>query len=118
MLREPQPLQQFVGLATDVIVLHAVDACKETDILADGQIFVKREFLRHIADVLLDFFVLGADVVASHGARAAGGLVQSCEHVHGGGLTCAVGSEEAENLAPLHAETDVIDGMERAEGLH
>ena len=37
--------------------------------------------------------------------------------MHGGGLARAVGTEEAEYLATLHAEADVIDGMERTEGL-
>ena len=68
--------------------------------------------------MLLNLLVLGTDVVAHNGASAAGRLVQSCQYMHGGGLTRAVGTKEAEYLAPLHAEADVIDGMERAEGLH
>ena len=38
--------------------------------------------------------------------------------MHGGGLACTVGSEEAENLASLDAERDVIYSMKRAEGLY
>ena len=38
--------------------------------------------------------------------------------MHGGGLTSSVGSETTEYLTTFHAETDVIDSMERAEGFH
>ena len=62
--------------------------------------------------------MLRTDVEARHGARAVGGLVQAREHVHGGSLTCAVGTKKAENLTLPDRETDVVNGMERPEGLH
>ena len=62
--------------------------------------------------MLLDLFVFRADVEGSHFARTAGGLVESRQYVHRGGLSCAVGSQEAEYLATLHREAYVIDGME------
>lgn len=40
---------------------------------------------------------------------------QAAEHTHGGGLPCPVCPEEAEYLARLHLETDMIDGGEGAE---
>ena len=42
---------------------------------------------------------------------------QAAEHTHGGGLPCPVCPEEAEYLARLHLETDMIDGGEGAETL-
>ena len=43
VLRELQAFHEFIGLAANLIVLHAVDACKETDILGNGEVFIKRE---------------------------------------------------------------------------
>ena len=63
-------------------------------------------------------FVLRANVEACHSSGAAGGLVQSRKHVHGSGFSCAISTKETEYLATLHIETDVIDGVERAEGFH
>ena len=40
---------------------------------------------------------------------------QTGQHLHGGGLAAAVGAEEAEDLAALDGEADVVDGGEVAE---
>ena len=117
VLGKAQPLEQFVGLAGNLLVAHAVDAGKEAYVLGNGQILVERKALRHVADVALYLFVLGADVIAHNGATAAGGLVQSGQHVHGGCLSCTVSPEEPEDFSALHRERDIVDGTERAEGL-
>ena len=67
--------------------------------------------------MLLDLLILGAYVVARHGARSAGRLVESGKDVHSGGLAGTVGTEEAENLATADRETDVIDSTEVTESL-
>ena len=46
---------------------------------------------------------------------AAGGREQAGEHLDGGGFAGAVGAEEAEELAGLDGEVDVVDGGEVAE---
>ena len=66
----------------------------------------------------LYLLVLGAYVVAGHTAGAARGLVQTGEHVHGSGLAGTVGAQETEYLATANGKTDVVDGMETAEGFH
>ena len=77
MVLELETAQQFFTLHSYLFTFHAVDASKETDILCYRQVFVERELLRHVTDMLLDLFMLRADVVAHHGACAAGWLVQT-----------------------------------------
>ena len=117
MVGKLQLLQQDIGLALDVLFLHAVDACKEAYVFGHRQVFVERELLRHVADVLLDLFVLRADVETGHGAGAACGLVQSCQHVHGCGLAGPICPQESEDFSTADAERDVVHSMERSESL-
>ena len=112
-----QLTQQLVGFPPDFIVFHPINTCEEADVLGDGEVFVEREPLRHIANVPLDLLVFGANVVAHYPARSARRLVQSREHVHRGGFSGSVSTEETENLAFFHRKTDVIDRVERAESL-
>ena len=49
---------------------HAIDARDEFEILADRQILIEAEALRHVADIALDLVGLGEDVVAEAGAVA------------------------------------------------
>ncbi len=51
-------------------VFEPIDARDELQILADGEIAIQREPLRHIADIALDLVLLRADVVAKTGALA------------------------------------------------
>ena len=53
-------------------------------------------------------------VIANFGFAACLGY-QAAEHPHRGGFSCAVGSEEAEDFALVHAEGQVVDGNEVAE---
>ena len=52
---------------------------------------------------------------AGHPQRAAGRRQQAAEHAEGRGLAGAVRAEQAEDLAGLDGEADVVDGGERAE---
>ena len=54
-------------------------------------------------------------VDARHLQRAAGGREQAAQHAERGRLAGAVGPEQAEDLAALDLEADVIDGGESAE---
>ena len=53
-----------------------------------------------------------------HPTRSAGGLVQTCQHVHSRRLACTVGTQESEYLAPLYTERDVVNCMEIAKGFY
>src|SRR5712671_6979928 len=50
-------------------IADAVDARNELEVLAHREILIEAEALRHVADLLLDLFRLGPDVVTE--ARAA-----------------------------------------------
>ena len=102
MLLKVQAAQQFVGLRSYLIALHAIDAGEETDVLSYRQILVEREFLRHVADMFLYLLIFRADVETHHPTRSTRGLVQPCQHVHRRRLACTVGPQEAEYLALLH----------------
>ena len=45
------------------------------------------------------------------------GFEQSDQHAHGGGLACAVGTDQAENLAAFNVEADVVHGNALVEAL-
>src|SRR5262249_32604009 len=69
------------------------------------------------ADVALDFAALLSDVVPEAGARARVGREQPAHQPDRGGLAAAVGSEEAEDFAPVHAQRHFIDDVLVAEVL-
>ena len=66
--REPEPPD---GLGRcPARVRHAIDARHEFEILADREVGIEAEALRHVADIALDLVSLFADVVAEAGAGA------------------------------------------------
>ncbi|MEJ0044679.1 MAG: hypothetical protein WDM81_21760 [Rhizomicrobium sp.] len=98
-------------------VRQFVDPGDEIQILADRQILPETELLRHVTDVVLDPFGLGAKVVAEHRALAFRGAEQAAQHADGGGLARAVGAEEAPDLPRRHRDIDVVDRELGAEAL-
>ena len=67
-------------------VFEVVEPCHEGEVLADRQVLVEGEALRHVADVALDRLRLGEDVVAEAGPVTAIGVKQPADHADGGGL--------------------------------
>src|SRR5207247_745364 len=114
-LRQSQVRERLLDLL--VAVGHAIHACDEAQVLANGEILPERKALRHIADVALDLFGLAHDVVPQAGALAAVGRKQPAEHADRGGLPAAVGAEKAEDLAALYGERKVLDDVVLAEVL-
>ena len=82
MVFKLQLFQDLVHLALHLVGFHFIDTCKESNILGHSKVFIKRETLRHIANVLLYLLILRADVETYHPTRSTGGLVQACQHVH------------------------------------
>ena len=64
--------------------------------------------LGDVADAALEGFEIAAHVLAVEKDVARGGLQQTGEHLDGGALPGAVGSEVAENFAGLDLEADAI----------
>src|SRR5260370_408607 len=72
---------------------HLVNACNQIEILEDGKIFVKREPLRHVADLAANPQRLAQDIEAEAGAMTAIGNEKAAQHTDGGGLATAICAE-------------------------
>ena len=94
---------------------HVVDVGVEAHVLVGGEAVVEGRVLEDEADGLADGVPLGGDVVAGDSGAAGGRAHEGAEDVDGGGLAGAVRAEEAEYLALLHLEADVVDGGKGAE---
>ena len=78
---------------------HVVEHAVDLHVLPCGQIAVEAGVLKDDAEALAGLVLLGLRVEAVELDRAAGGPQQRGEHFDGGGLPCAVGAEEGEDLA-------------------
>ena len=97
-------------------VAQAEDARDEFEILADGQILIKREALRHVANAALDLPALGQNVMAEAGSLAAVGRQQTAKHADGRRLARAVRPQKTINLAAPDAHRQVLHHRAPAEG--
>ena len=118
MFREVQALEKSVCLVFNLFIVHSVDTSKQTDILCHSKVFIEREFLTHIANVLLYLLIVCSDVVSHNPSCPTCGLAESCEHVHSSCLTCSVGSKKTEDFPLSHREGDVVNSVESAESLY
>ncbi len=84
------------------------------DILGAGKLGIAGHILRNDADAAAHRVGIADDVVSGHHRRAAGGRNQRGEHADERAFARAVGSEQAEDLAALHREADVIHRQQRA----
>ena len=86
----------------------------ELEVLADREILVEAELLRHVAGLALDPLAVTHEIVAEAGAAAAVGRQQAADHAQGRGLAGAVGTEEAADAALLDGEAETVDDGARA----
>ena len=103
--------------ARDLVLGHIEELGVQDQVLPHRQLGVEREGLRHVADLAADVDVVGIDRLAEQPGLPLGGRQQAAQHLHRRRLAAAVGAEEAEDLAPLDPEADVIDRDEVAEPL-
>ena len=59
-----------------------------------------------------DLFILGTNIKANNPSCAAGRLVEARKHVHSGGLSGSVSTEETEDFTLLHRKGDVVYSVE------
>ena len=118
MFREIQALEKSVCLVFYLLIIHSVDTSKQTDILCHSKVFIERELLTHIANVLLYLLIVCSDVVSHNPSRSTCGLAESCEHVHRCSLTSSVGPKKTEDFPLSHREGDVVNSVESAESLY
>ncbi len=109
-LGESHAREQGRGALAPLAAAHAVQRGLQLHVLGAGQKRVERRLLERGADRRSHRRALLHDVVAGHARRARGGRQQRGEHVDGGGLTGAVGAQEAVHLAGLDAQLDSVDG--------
>ena len=114
---QPDAFQKFIGLAGYFIFCHTVNPGKQPDILPHFQVFVKRKLLAHIADILFHIFRPGGNIETGYAGRTSCGTAQSGKHAHGSSLSGTVGTQEAEYLATMNFERDMIHCREIAETL-
>ena len=84
----------------------------EADVLVDGQILIKPEPLRHVAEMLLAALGVRDHIDAVDDDAAAVWLHHARQHAHRRGLAGAVGPDQAENLAAIDGETQAVHGGE------
>ena len=111
-------MQHFVRATGYHLVRESVDTGKQANVFPHLQVVVQREFLTHITDMFLDFFLLGVDVETGHAPRARRGIRQAAQHAHGCGLACPFAPEETEDFALPHTKGNVIYSRERPEPFH
>ena len=87
----------------------------QVEVLPHRQFGIEREALRHVADALARFHVAGIDLAAIEARAALGQFQKPGQDLHRRGLAAAVRPEEAEDLARLNAEADVVNCGEVAE---
>ena len=98
--------------ACGLVRRQVIEARVQDQVLADGQLAVERERLRHVAEVLAHLHAARLDRAAEQRRRPLRGRQQPGQHLHGRRLAAAVGAEEAEDLAALDRQRDVVDGGE------
>ena len=90
--------------------VEAVHAADEAEVFGGGEAAEEGEAFGDDADLAFHFDgVCGDCVEAEDLDGAGGGREQAGEHLDGGGFTCAVGAEEAEELAGGDGEVDVSE---------
>ena len=95
--------------------LQAVGPRIEIQILVDGHVVVRGERVGHVADAAARILRLLADGDAVDEHVALGRLFQRGDDAHGGGLARAVRPDEAEDVAVVEGEREVVHGHGLAE---
>ena len=118
VLREADERERLRDPLRSSRAAQAVEAAEELQVLPGGQVLEDRDLLGHEPDAALqvhDARALGGSEHL-HGARV--DADQPREHPDGRGLAGAVGSQEAQDLAPSDFEIHVIQRQGGSEALH
>ena len=87
----------------------------QAQVVGDGELAEHRWLLRQVADAELGARVhgLGGDVAAIELDAAGIGRHQADDHVETGGLAGAVGAEQADDLAGVEGQREIVDDFAR-----
>src|SRR5438477_5858620 len=92
-----------------------IDRAEEVEVLVDGEIAIKRERLRHVADVLANELALLLDVIAVDEGVPFGRHKEAAENADQRRFAGSVRPEEAEDLAARDLQRDVVERANVAE---
>ena len=109
-LYEPDPFQQHVRALACLRPGHPVQGGLKLHVLAAGEERIESCLLKRRPDRGAHLAALLDHVVPGHPCAARGGRQQRGEHVDRGGFAGAVRTQEAVDLAGLHAQVDPVDG--------
>ncbi len=89
-----------------------METCEELERFEPGQVEVEAQFAGQVADSRPGVEALCPTVVAENKRLAAGGAEQIEQEADGRGLPCAIQPEEAERLASVDVEVEILQGGE------
>src|ERR1017187_6322909 len=117
LLPELQALQELVAIHG-----AGVEGVEELHGLVDLDFLLEVGGLQADADAVLELAGLHLGIAAEDADASAGAGAQAFEDFDSGGLTGAIGAEQAEDFAGAHFEIDALDGRKTAvalaEGFH
>src|SRR3546814_7114149 len=87
----------------------------QLEVLPDSEFGIEREGLGHVADAAAGRHVVILDFAPEQPRLALARLEQAGQHLHRRRLAAAVRTQEAEDLAALDPEIDLVDRGEIAE---
>ncbi len=106
--------QQVFGLLPGAIRRHPVEVGHQGEKFSGGELAVEPGLIGNVSDQRLGPCGLCVDVVTADSSFARGGFKQPREHPNGGGLTGAVGTEEAVDFTGVNLQIEMIHGGNRA----
>ncbi|MPN01477.1 hypothetical protein SDC9_148686 [bioreactor metagenome] len=110
-------VKQFGESRPAFVGSHFVKGGIKPHVFFHAQVFVQAEFLRHVADALLDFRRLLDGIESQHAGGAGGGPHQTAQGAQQRGLTGRVRTKQAHDLTGRQVERHVGkcgDGASRA----
>ncbi len=114
---ERSELEQLVEALLPLCGFQALQIGIEVEILLDGEVFIKTEALRHVADHLLNGRGRLPHVQAQHPHLARTGQQQGCGKADQRGLARAVWPEQAGDAPLLNAHIDAFEGIDHGAAL-
>ena len=112
---ELEALRQLGDAGGDLGIGQMEQLGVQFQVLPHGQLGIKGEGLRHVADAPAGGQIAGVQDLAEQPRLAFARRQEAGEHFHGGRFAATVGAEKAEDLAPLDPQADMIDGGEIGE---
>src|ERR1019366_1728854 len=112
LLPELQALQELVAIHGT-----GVEGVEELHGLVDLDLLLEVGGLQADADAVLELAGLHLGIAAEDADASAGARAQALEDFDGGGLTGAIGAEQAEDIAGAHVEIYALDGRKTAVAL-